>query len=274
MRTVLALAVLWVAGCGDGADREGGPFPDIPATAGRAEYSFDHDGLVRRFQIYVPADHVEGRALVVVLHGGGGSAKQMFKAHPLEKEADARGIVIVAAQGTSNGGSGFEWNGQVSLDSGVDDIGYLEEVIRGVSTSLSIDQHRRYIAGFSGGASMTVRFGAEKSELVAAIATFAGKVGLSTAGGPFVFPPEPKTPISVQMTYGTQDPNLVGEIKGNVQATSARAGIDWWVESLGCTTTPESEVDGLITRDTFGCPGGGVVRMNTVLDMPHMWPDP
>jgi poly(3-hydroxybutyrate) depolymerase len=129
------------------------------------------------------------------------------------------------------------------------------------------------MVGFSGGASMTVRFGAERSEHLAAIATFAGKVGLSEAGGPFIFPPPPTTPLSVQMTYGTLDPNLAGELEGDIQATSGRAGIDWWVESLGCATVPQTEVDGVISRDTFTCPANTIVRMNTVEGMAHTWPE-
>lgn len=249
--------------------------PGVTATPGRAEYAFEHDGIERRFLIYIPTAHAPGRALVVVLHGGGGNARQMFSQHPLENAADQRGVVIIAAQGTPQDGAttSFEWNGQVSLDGGVDDTGYLERVIIGVTESLAIDPTRRYMAGFSGGASMTVRFGAERSELLAAIATFAGKVGLSVAGGPFEFPPQPTTPISVQLTYGTLDPNYAGELKGDIQATSARAGIDWWVGVLGCATTPQTEIEVVITRDTFTCPDGNVVRMNTVEGMGHTWPE-
>ncbi|HEY5927939.1 MAG TPA: hypothetical protein VIV11_39905, partial [Kofleriaceae bacterium] len=121
MRSVL-VATGFAFACGD--KHAGGPdFPDVVATAGRAEYVFEHDGLERRFLIYVPAAHMPGRPLVVVLHGGGGNAKQMFAQHPLEVAADQLGEVIVAAQGTAPPGetNSFEWNGQVSLDSGVDD---------------------------------------------------------------------------------------------------------------------------------------------------------
>jgi polyhydroxybutyrate depolymerase len=275
-RTVLVASLL--AGCG-GVDRSpagDGAFPAIEPTSDVIEYAFVHDGLERQFLAYVPPDHVPGRALVVVLHGGGGSARQMFKGHPLEDTADERGHVVIAAQGTSEEGDpgSFEWNGQASLDNGVDDVGYLDALLVGVTAQLDIDPRRHYVAGFSGGASMTVRFGAEKSERVAAIATFAGKVGLSEAGGPFVFPSEPTTPISVQMTYGTDDPNLAGEAKGDIQATSGRAGIDWWVGGLGCATVPQTTVDGVVTTDTFaGCTAGTVVRMLTVRDMPHTWPE-
>jgi polyhydroxybutyrate depolymerase len=271
MKTLVWMAGL--VGCGDVVDPA--PISNLSATPGRAEYTFDHDGLQRRFQIYIPANHVDGRPLVVVLHGGGGNASQMFKRHPLQKEADDRGLIVVAAEGTSEDGStsSFGWNNQIAIDSGVDDVGYLEEVITHVTTSLGIDEDRRYLAGFSGGASMSIRFAAEKSEYVAAIATFAGKVGISISGAPFAYPSVPTTPLSVQLTYGTLDPNLEGELDGDYQATSAREGIDWWASALGCTSTPQTAVDDIITSDTFACPSG-VVRMNTVQGMKHMWPDP
>jgi polyhydroxybutyrate depolymerase len=266
------LVLLCLVACGEVAD-PADPFSDLSATPGRAEYKFDHDGLVRRFQIYIPPDHVDGRALVLVMHGGGGNASQMFKRHPLEREANERGIVIVAAQGTSaTSETSFEWNNQAALDDGVDDVGYLEEVIVGVTTALGIDEDRRYFAGFSGGASMSIRFAAEKSEYVAAIATFAGKVGLSYMGGPFEFPVAPTTPLSVQLTYGTEDPNFEGEMKGDYQSSSGRANIEWWASVLGCAATPRTDVEGITTSDTFACPSG-VVRMNTVQGMPHMWPE-
>ena len=256
-------------------------FPVITSTPGRAEYVFSHGGLDRLFLVYVPGRATKGLPLMVVLHGGGGNAQQMFDRHPLEANADERGYIMVAAQGTPKDGdeNSFDWNAHAVLDSGVDDVGYLERVILGVSTALAADAARRYVAGFSGGASMAVRFGAEKSELLAAIGTFAGKVGLSVDGAPFAFPPAPTTPLSVQMTYGTRDPNYAGELKtddilGDIQATSARAGIDWWAESLSCTSSPKSETRRGLTFDTYtGGEGGTIVRMVTVEGMGHTWPE-
>lgn len=200
----------------------------------------------------------------------------MFKQHPLEAEADARDAVVVAAQGTElpDDPGSYEWNGQIQLDSGVDDVGYLRAVIVGLTEQLALDADRRYVAGFSGGASMAIRFAAESSDLIAAFATFAGKVGLSQSGGPFEFPPEPSTPISLQLVYGTDDENLVGEVKGTVVATSAQAGIDWWVAARGCASAPDTTTTPPLTIQTYsGCSGGGVVRFVIVDGIGHMWPE-
>jgi polyhydroxybutyrate depolymerase len=248
------------------------------ATPGRHELGFLHDGVARSFILHVPASYDPGvpRPLLVVLHGGGGSARGMFNAHPLEAYAESTGTVFVAAQGTPKpGGGGNEWNGSAAFDTGVDDVGYLERVILQMSSSLAIDQRRRWLAGFSGGATMAVRFATERSELLAAIGTFAGKVGRAEGTTPpFLFPPEPTTPLSVQMTYGSEDPNLLGEIQGGSLSTSAREGMLWWADALGCGTVPDVEVRGKLTFDTYaGCTSGTVARMITVDGMGHMWPD-
>jgi polyhydroxybutyrate depolymerase len=264
---------------GAGGARVDSDFPAIATTQGRAEYALSQGGLERLFLVYVPVGYAEGLPLLMALHGGGGRAKQMFDQHPLEAAADELGYVMVAPQGTPKDGevNSFDWNAQAilpSLDDGVDDIGYLEQVMLGVSEALQVDASRRYVAGFSGGASMAVRFAAEKSEIMTAIGTFAGKVGLSQAGAPFVFSPPPSTPVSVQMTYGTLDPNYAGELKGDVQATSAQAGIDWWTESQSCDPTPVTEMQDPLTLDTYsGCAGGAVVSLVTVAGMEHTWPE-
>jgi polyhydroxybutyrate depolymerase len=275
-----ACAALACSGQGSTSDEPGltEDFPEIAATPGRVEYSFLHGGLARKFLVYLPNGYSEGLPMMVALHAGGGRAKQMFDQHPLEMYADELGYVMVAPQGTpKEQPNSFEWNAQAilsSLDTGVDDLGYLETVMEGVSAALHIDVTRRYVAGFSGGASMAVRFSAERSGLVTAIGTFAGKVGLSEGDGPFAFSPVPTTPISVQMTYGTLDPNYAGELKQDIRATSAQAGIAWWTESLACAATPATEVQGRLTFDTYaGCDGDATVRLITVEGMDHTWPE-
>src|SRR5262245_45580805 len=252
-------------------------FPAIAPAPGKYEHAFTHARLQRGFIVYIPNGytHTDPSPLLVVLHGGGGSAKQMFAAHPLEPHADASGYVIAAAQGTPKPGGGNDWNAFAAFDTGVDDVGYLERLIVELSAALKIDPRRRYVAGFSGGATMTVRFATEKSELLAAIGTFAGKVGRSASSSPpFIFPPAPTTPISVQMTYGTLDDNYTGGLKEGILFTSAKEGIAWWTQSLGCSRPATTEVKNKLTFDSdVGCRSGTVVRLITVEGMTHMWPN-
>jgi|JI10StandDraft_1071094.scaffolds.fasta_scaffold84918_2 polyhydroxybutyrate depolymerase len=268
-------AVIGDAGGDQGVD----DFPAVPTTPGLHALDFIHDGAPRTLLVYLPADytHTDTRPLFVALHGGGGSAQQMFDQHGLAEAADETGYIFVAAQGLPKpGGGGNEWNGYLAFDNGGDDVGYLERLFLGLSAGLKIDPTRRYLAGFSGGATMTVRFATEKSELLAAIGTFAGKVGRSTDDSPdnFVFPPAPTTPLAVQMVYGTEDGNYDGELKDGILSTGGRVGLEWWADTLGCGATPTTAPMGRITLDTWtGCEGGVVVQMVTVDGMGHTWPD-
>ncbi|MFN0245820.1 MAG: alpha/beta hydrolase family esterase [Kofleriaceae bacterium] len=252
-------------------------FPAIPAEAGTHELGFLHDGVARKFIVHVPAsyDAAVPRPLLVVLHGGGGSAKGMFSAHPLAEYSERSGYIFVAAQGSPLDDGGNGWNGSRAFDVGIDDVGYLERLFVNLPNELAIDTKRRWLAGFSGGATMTVRFATERSELIAAAATFAGKVGRSeTEMPPFLFPPAPTSPLSVQMTYGTEDDNYLGEVQGGSRSTSAKEGMLWWAGALGCNTNVNSAISGDLTYDTYpDCNEGVVVRMITVRGMGHIYPD-
>jgi polyhydroxybutyrate depolymerase len=272
------VVLAFVGACGEVVDvPPTEEFPAIPQHPGTHELAFLHDGVARRFIVHVPAsyDPAVPRPLLVLLHGGGGSARAMFSAHPLAEYSEESGYIFVAGQGSPVDGGGNGWNGSRAFDDGSDDVGYLERVILGVSSELAIDVERRWLAGFSGGATMTVRFATERSDLIAAAATFAGKVGRSaTETPPFLFPPAPTSPLSVQMTYGTEDDNYLGEVQGGSLSTSAREGMEWWAGALGCSSTPNVVVDNRLTFDTYpGCASGVVVRMISVDGMGHMYPD-
>jgi poly(3-hydroxybutyrate) depolymerase len=276
----MLLGAMLLGACGTITDDIGtAEFPAFQATPGQHELGFKHDGVARSFIVHIPVsyDPAIRRPLLVILHGGGGSARGMFDAHPLEEYAESTGYVFVAAQGTPRVGQGGNgWNGTAAFDEGVDDVGYLERLIVQLSNTLAIDDHRRWMAGFSGGATMAVRFATERSELLAAIGTFAGKVGRAEGTTPpFLFPPAPTTPLSVQMTYGTEDPNFLGEIQDGSLSTSARQGMEWWAGALGCGAVPTVEVQRRgVTFDTYtGCASGTIARMVTVEGMGHMWPD-
>ena len=275
----LALGAMWLGACASVADdTQTAEFPAFQATPGQHELGFTHDGVARSFIVHIPAsyDPAVPRPLLVVLHGGGGSARGMFNGHPLAAYAESTGYIFVAAQGTPRVGEpGNGWNNSAAFDEGVDDVGYLERVIVKLSATLAIDEHRRWMVGFSGGATMTVRFATERSELLAAIGTFAGKVGRAEGvTPPFVFPPAPTTPLSVQMTYGTEDPNFLGEIQDGSLSTSARQGMEWWASALGCGAVPATQVQGRLTFDSYtGCASGTIAQMVTVEGMGHMWPD-
>jgi poly(3-hydroxybutyrate) depolymerase len=76
------------------------------------------------------------------------------------------------------------------------------------------------------------------------------------------------------MTYGTADPNYLGELQGGSLSTSAHEGIAWWQQVLGCGPGTISTAGPLTFEDAAPCLPGAAVRLVTVQGMPHMWPTP
>jgi len=63
----------------------------------------------------------------------------------------------------------------------VDDVGFIEAVIKDVGARLSIDRGRVYLVGMSNGSAMAGRFACERPDLIAGIGQVAGTVGVSVA---------------------------------------------------------------------------------------------
>ena len=89
-----------------------------------------------------------------------------------------------------------------------DDAGYVRWIITSVATQYSADPKRLFVTGFSSGAFMTHRMGAEASDLIAAIAPVSGQVEGEPSGGTGVLPFPILSPISVLDFQGDADPTV------------------------------------------------------------------
>ena len=169
--------------------------PSGELKPGRNDVAFDHQGRTRNAVIIVPksASHSEhGWPLVMMLHGAGGSSKNVEESTGWAELGEKEGIVTVFPNGTPRDESRPEsfsrnqqtWNSgaKESLSSGaqsataknIDDVGFLTELIKRVRRQLDIDPKRIYVAGHSNGAQMAYRFGSERSNLVATVGVMAG----------------------------------------------------------------------------------------------------
>jgi polyhydroxybutyrate depolymerase len=201
--------------------------PDINAAPlglsqlhpGRNDITFEHKGRQRTAIIVVPTDGTSPEAgwpLVMMVHGAGGSAKQVMETSGWAELGKREKFVTVFPNGTPKNekrtesflGNPQTWNsgGKSSLAAGelsaaakeIHDVGFLGELITCVQRELRIDPNRIYVAGHSNGAGMAYRFGFERSDLVAAIGVVAG-----------TFYPEPKPlphPVSLIQIVGDKDP--------------------------------------------------------------------
>lgn len=291
---VVLLFSMVLAGCRF-ADRFAQPTPvalaegEIPAP-GNYELSVVNGDDSRDVIVHLPPqyDGAQQLPLLIVLHGGAGSAAQIQRHSQMDADADQYGFVVAYPDGSGRlGDSLLTWNaghccGYAQVNN-VDDVTILNALIDAMLGHYTIDPTRVYITGISNGGMMAYSAGAELSDRVAAIALIAGSIGgQTTANSQLVVPADPRSPVAVIAFHGMEDQHVL-YVGGNSPMAlqdgridiSVAGSIDFWVTANGCDTTPEGEeqAEGNILIDTYrGCAGGAEVVLVTIVDGGHAWP--
>jgi len=158
-----------------------------------------------------------------------------------------------------------------------DDVAFLNAMLDELAARFAVDPRRVFMTGFSNGASMCFRFGAEASMRLAAIAPVAGACWLETI--------TLERPVPMCYLTGTADP--LNPIEGGVPKLATggsdtirakpkppvRDSILKWVRAVGAPATPRTTTtaNGVHT-DTYG-PGrdGAEVICVSVEGLGHTW---
>ncbi len=171
-------------------------------------------GLRRYYLVHVPINYdLKKKApLVLVIHGAFSTPEQMEEQSGFSELADREGFLVAYPSG-AYGILGFlkHWNaghccGKAAGD-GIDDVGFLVDVIKEISDQFEVDDTRIYMAGFSNGGMLTYRFAAEQTDMLAAAATLAGALGgKATSDSPIWIVPEPAKPLPMIIFHASDDP--------------------------------------------------------------------
>jgi len=221
--------------------------------------------LERRYLVHVPPQY-DGKTpmpAVVMLHGGGGTGKAAATETGWGAKADEAQFLAVfpdAMPPNPTKPSSFGRNPQLWNDASerfyagqnnVDDVGFIAAMLVDLAARFAVNTRRIFVTGFSNGASMAFRVGAELSGRVAAIAPVAGACWLDKV--------TLQRPVPMCYITGTEDPlNLIeGGVprlatggSDKVRAKSkppVRDSILKWVKAIGSPMTPSnaSEADGV-----------------------------
>ncbi|MGH8519094.1 MAG: alpha/beta hydrolase family esterase [Panacagrimonas sp.] len=137
-----------------------------------------------------------------------------------------------------------------------------------------VDATRITVAGYSSGGVMAQRLACEMADRIAAFGVVATTLPLSLWVSCAPSEPRPKVYI-----LGTDDP--YAPYDGVAGLGSAAGLMDYWAEQQGCTgvvsqAVPDIADDGTtVLRDEHtGCTGGRGLRLYTVQNGEHAWPDP
>lgn len=132
----------------------------------------------RWYEIALPANP-KGAPLILALHGGGGDPDQFAKASGLARAAVRAGYAVAFPAGTGRRDDRLlTWNGGYCCGSaarrGVDDIGFLRQVIADAAQRFGTDGQGVYLTGMSNGSILSETFAAKYPDLVRAVAGVAG----------------------------------------------------------------------------------------------------
>ncbi len=260
------------------------------APPGHRVVTIQSGGLSRSFLLHLPPawDGNKPLPLVLMLHGMGGTAANSALETSWSEKADIETFIVAYPEATRpdptqppslrknpqawNDGSGRFHSAERSID----DVSFIRAVIDRIATDYRIDDRRVYVAGFSNGASMAFRVGAELSERVAAIAPNAGACWTET--------PRPLRGVSLCYITGTADslnpleggaPKLAfgGGNQGGKAKPSVSGTIEKWRRVLSCPERPRSDEtkDGVQTLRYGPGRDNAEILYITVEGLGHHW---
>lgn len=256
MRFIMKAAVALVGSAIAATALGSGP---APAQEGRATVRLGD----RSYELYRPTGLLIPSPLVVVLHGAGGTGRQLQKSLGWDARAQSGHFTVAYPNGV-----GRNWNaggccGQAAR-SGINDVGFIERVVNDVAMRTPIDRQRVFVTGMSNGGMMALR-------MVCQTSVFRGAA--SVAGTLVSSCPRP---ASVLQIHGTADPNVHyngtrGTGPNRVRGESIES-VDAHFRRVDLCPPPQRSRKGTVVTSTAVCPAGRVVQLVTVEGMGHRWP--
>ncbi len=203
-----------------------------------SNHSFSFGGQPRQYRQYVPAIYNGSTPvpLVIALHGLGDDMTN-FSGIGLNYLADTANFLVVTPQALVDGlVQSTAWNSGASafgitLNSTVDDVGFINALIDSMSAHYNVDPNRIYACGFSMGAFMCHRLACELNNRIAAIAAVSGTIGnsLNCQAG---------RAVPVLHFHGTADATV--SYTANTFGMSTEPTLQHWVTNNACTLGPDT----------------------------------
>ncbi len=257
---ILVAAVVLLTGCADGRTRSD-EFP-----VGTSSHEISVGGLSRNYLVTVPVGLRARSPLVVMMHGGFGSASQARESYGWDELAVTENLVVAYPDGL-----GRAWNagggccGKSGEDE-VDDVAFIEAMVGEIRAGLRIDDRRIYATGMSNGAMMSYRLACD-TDTFAAIAPVAGTI-LGACEHP--------APISVIAIHGEADDSVhmdgsAGNGAERIDGMPVLEVSALWREVDGCDA-PTVTVEAAVTTSTTVCRDRRGVQLVTIAGAGHQWP--
>ena len=235
-----------------------------------------YKGEVRTYWLYVPEGATASTALVLVLHGYGGSAEGYCPA--MLEVAEREGFAVCYPQGEKDAKGKNCWNVGYDVQQGLkrDDVGFVKALVKHVRKHHGIGKDNVFMSGMSNGGEMTYFMAYKYPELFNAFASIAG-LTMEWAYKAW----RAKRPVPFMEVHGTADKTSMWE--GDPQDTggwgaylSVPQAVGYWVAQARCTHEETSELPlkgehPVILHRYMGGDDGIEVRLYEVQGAKHSW---
>jgi polyhydroxybutyrate depolymerase len=264
-------------------------------TGWMMELGGDNITYNRTYEYYIPSSYTgsEEVPLLFSFHGLGSNGLEQIDLTKFDVLAEQEGFIAVFPNATNlprEGnpcaeylpplpGAEIQWNlgaGSLQYCAGIDDVGFVADMVDWFEANYKIDANRIYSTGMSDGALFSYLLAFNLTGTFAGIAPVCGPM-------PWGFGNPTTTPITVILMHGTTDPildyNGYGGLGGNV-TYSVDETIAYWCGVDGINTTPVETVWGPTTSDATvvhryvysGGTDGTQVILYKVDGGGHTWP--
>ena len=197
------------------------------------------EGIKRSFVIHVPEENVEaGLPLVIVLHGHGGTGKQIMKSTGFNDISDREKFIAVYPDGIKK-----NWNDgrEKKDDTKYDDVGFISALIDTISDEFKIDTARIFVTGMSNGGFMSIYLAFKLNDRILAVAPICANIPERISSS-FEF----SKPVSVMLINGTDDPLVryeggkvgFGILKNRGYSLSTDESVKIFVRENKCSEIP------------------------------------
>jgi polyhydroxybutyrate depolymerase len=235
------------------------------AQTGFSDHALTSAGAQRSYVLYLPENAGNDPLPVVFsLHGSGYVPQTQVDTSGFADLADQHGFAVIFPAGTFSDRS---WNANV--DTGVDDVQFIRDMIEDVAGMTSIDRSRIYASGFSGGGRMSSRVACELSDVLAAAAPVAG----------LQYPDDCslRRPIPIITFHATDDPvnqYTVGEDSSLYWRMGVETALDKWRQANGCTlANTDDRLGQRVTSYRWtDCSGDSEIHFYLTDTGRHSWP--
>lgn len=248
----------------------------LDAAAAMREFTVRVGGVERSYLLYVPEGKRAAKwPLLVLMHGGGGGARQAARSYGMNDVADRHRFLVAYPNGSGRRADILlTWNAGnccgYAKDRSVDDVKFIRAMVEQIDRDFGIDRSRVYATGMSNGGMMAHRLGCEAADLFAAIAPVAGALNLAC---------KPTDAVAVMIFHGTADEHVPYDGGTGKKSLEPRLdqpvshAVDVWRNANACKRALRIQPRGNLSRQTWSeCRDGTEVSLVTIRGGGHAWP--